>query len=176
MDNTLELSTTAILSLFETTKAQRQSFVSGVVQAMANGEVDPLKIHLQVKCMEKIIESLTSTDEKKNKDGIELAKMYRRLTLEAAEKYGAREFEFMNSKIKIGETGTKYDYSQCGDPELAVWQSHALELAEKIKARQSLLQTVPAKGMIITVEETGETATVYPPSKSSTTNIVVTLK
>lgn len=176
MDNTLELSTTSILSLFETTKDQRQDFISRVVQSVESGEVDPLKIHLQIKCMEKIIEGITSTDEKKNKDAAPLAKRYKAALVEAAEKFGAKEFEFMNAKIKIGETGTKYDYSQCGDAELAQWTAEAALLAEKIKARQELLQKTSSKGMTLVNEETGETFTVYPPSKSSSTNVIVTLK
>jgi hypothetical protein len=34
---------------------------------LENEEVEPLKVHLQVKAMEDIINSLTCTDEKKNK-------------------------------------------------------------------------------------------------------------
>lgn len=176
MEQQLELTTTSILSLFETDKSQRQTFISGVVEALEQGQVDPLKVHLQVKCMEKIIEGLTSTDEKKNKDSAAAAKRYRELVVEAAERYGTKEFEFMNAKVKIGETGTKYDYSQCNDPELVEWNKQAKELADKIKARQELLQKVGQKGMIITNEETGETFTAYPPSKSSTTNVILTLK
>lgn len=176
MDSQLELSTTSILSLFETTKEQRQDFISRVVQSVENGEVDPLKVHLQIKCMEKIIEGITSTDEKKNKEAAPLAKRYKAALVEAAEKFGAKEFEFMNAKIKIGETGTKYDYSKCGDPELAQWTAEQTALAEKIKTRQELLQKAPVKGMTLVNEETGETYTVYPPSKSSSTSLIVTLK
>lgn len=176
MDSQLELSTTSILSLFETSKEQRQDFISRVVRSVESGEVDPLKIHLQIKCMEKIIEGITSTDEKKNKEAAPLAKRFKTAVLEAAEKFGAKEFEFMNAKIKIGETGTKYDYSQCNDPELAEWTEQHAKLAEKIKARQELLQKTSAKGMTLVNEGTGETYTVYPPSKSSSTNVIVTLK
>lgn len=176
MEQQIELSTTSILSLFETDKEQRKSFVWGVVQALENGQVDPLKVHLHVKCMEKIIEGLTSTDEKKNKDTAAAAKRYRELVVEAAEKFGTKEFEFMNAKVKIGETGTKYDYSQCGDPELAEWAKQHKELSDKIKARQELLQKVSEKGMPMIYENTGEVFTAYPAAKSSTTNVIITLK
>lgn len=172
----LEMTTTSILSLFETSKEQRQDFISRVVTSVEAGDVDPLKVHLQLKCMEKIIEGITSTDEKKNKEAAPLAKRYKQAVVEAAEKFGAKEFEFMNAKIKIGETGTKYDYSKCNDPELAEWTAKATELAAKIKERQELLQKAPVKGMTILNEETGEACTVYPPSKSSSTNVIVTLK
>lgn len=137
---------------------------------LESGSVDPLQVHYQFKCIEKIIEEMTST-----KDGNEIAKRYKQLVLDAAEKYGQKEFTFSNSKIKIGEVGSKYDYSKCGDTELAEWNQQAAELKVKIDARQKMLQTVPEKGMTI-VTEAGEGITVYRPAKSSTTAVIVTLK
>ena len=49
-------------------------------------------------------------------------------------------------------------------------------VANEVKQREAFLKTVPAKGMIITDELSGETFTVYPPAKSSSTSIAVTLK
>lgn len=173
MDN---LTPTSILSLLETNKSQRQSFISNLIDSIENGNVDPLKVHFQVKCIEKILEELTNQDEKKNKDGWQIAKRYRAAVLSAAEAYGQKEFEFNGSKVKISETGTKYDYSQCNDAELSQWQTEMEFLKAKIDNRQKMLQTVSEKGMIITNEETGETNTVYPPSKSSTTFITMSIK
>jgi len=170
------LSAPAILSLFETNKEQRQLFISNLIEDLESGNTDPLKVHLQLKCIEKIIDEMTNTDEKKNKDGFNIAKRYMSLVLDAAEKYGSKEFEFNGAKIKIGEVGSKYDYSKCDDPELSAWQNQMIELKEKIDKKQKLLQFAPSKGMIITNEETGETYTAYPPSKSSTTSVIVTLK
>lgn len=161
---THELSTTSILSLFETNKDQRQSFALGVVTALDNGEVDPLKVHLQVKCMEDIIKLLNSNTN------------YKKSVLEAAETYGQKSFEFQNSKVEIKEVGTKYDFSQCSDPVLVTLHEQQKEIGEAVKARETMLKTVTAKGMIITDETTGETFTVYPPSKSSSTSVAVTLK
>ena len=62
------------------------------------------------------------------------------------------------------------------DPLLSRLYTQQSELDGKVKDRESMLKTVPQKGMIVTDEETGETFTVYPPSKSSTTNVSVTLK
>lgn len=52
---TNELTTTSLLALFETNREQRQSFITGIMESLDNGEVDPLKIHYQLKCIEKII-------------------------------------------------------------------------------------------------------------------------
>ncbi len=125
--------------------------------------------------MEKILESLTSTDEKKNKDLLPEAKRYKELVLDAAQKYGKQEFQFMNAKMKISETGVSYDYSQCGDTELAEWEVQATELKAKIDARKKMLQTISDKGMTIVTEQ-GEGITVYPPAKKSTTSVICSLK
>jgi hypothetical protein len=171
-----DLTTTSILALFETNKEQRQSFMIDLMGKLENGEVDPLKIHFHIKCIDKILDELTNTDEKKNKDGFHIAKRYKELVLDAAEKYGQKEFSYMGAKIKIGEVGTKYDYSKCNDPEILELQEKATELKEKIEKKTKFLQALPAEGVTITNEETGETYKVYPAAKSSTTFITMTLK
>lgn len=158
----MELTVISIISLFELNKVERQDFITRVVDQIDH--LDPLKLHVQVKNMEKIVEGLTE-----NQD-------YKRAVLDAAGLQGQKKFEYLNSTLEIKEVGVKYDYTQTGDLELFEWQTRSAELAEKIKQRQKLLQTVPVKGMIITNEETAETYTVYPPSKSSTTAVQCTLK
>ena len=161
---TTELTTTSILSLFETTKEQRQSFALGVIEALEQGEADPLKIHLQVKCMEDIIKLLNSNT------------IYKKSVLEAAEKYGQKSFEYQNSKVEIKEMGTKYDYSKCGDTVWQMFEQKSASAADDLKQREAFLKTVPSKGMQVLDELTGEMITVYPPSKSSTTSVAITLK
>ncbi len=166
--------TTSILSLFETTKEQRATFITDVVERLQNGEVDPLKVHLQVKAMEEIINGLTCTDEKKNKL-FTMALNYKAMLLEAAEKHG-KKFQLHNAEFSIKEVGTTYDWSKCEDPELNELLAQQEALKEKIKTKQDFLKTVPAAGLLITIEETGETIRVFPPAKSSTTSVAVSLK
>lgn len=157
-----DLTTTSILALFQTTKEERQSFTLDLISKIESGEANPLKVHLQVKCMEEIIKLLNSNT------------VYKKAILEAAEQYGQKSFDFMNSKIEIKEIGTKYDYSQCGDPVQRELAARSEEIGAELQARQKFLQTVPAKGMELKIDD--EVVTVYPPSKSSTTSIAVTLK
>lgn len=161
---TQELTTTSILSLFETTKEQRQSFVSDVIEKINSGHVDPLLIHLQVKCAEDIIKGLNGNDD------------YKKALLEASENQGQRSFVFHNAKFEIKETGVKYDFSKCEDPVLAELHKQQEELGKKVKEREAMLKTLSEKGVIVVIEETGEAVTVYPPAKSSTTSVAVTLK
>lgn len=161
---TQELTTTSILSLFETNKEQRQDFAIRVVEALDNGSVDPLKVHLQVKCMEDIIKLLNANTR------------YKGHVLDAASTYGQKSFEYQNSKLEIKEVGVKYDFSKCEDPTLISLYSKQSEIDAAIKARETMLKTIPSKGMIITDDETGETFTAYPPAKSSSTSVAITLK
>lgn len=150
-----------VLSLFDLNKEQRAELVQQTIERIANGELNPLKAHLQVKAMEDIIDQIT-------KD-----KLYRDMLLDEANKYG-KTFEYGNAKFTTKETGVRYMYDQCNDPVLAELYAANDELLEKIKARQKFLQTVPAEGMDVRVGD--ELVTVYPPAKTSTTSVTVTLK
>lgn len=161
---THDLTTTSVLALFETTKSERESFVLDVVSKIDEGHVDPLKIHLQVKCAEDIIKLLNSNNN------------YKSAVLEASQNQGEKPFQFHNAKFEIKEVGVKYDWTKCEDPILGELQSKQAVLDAEVKARQDMLKTIPQKGMICVNEETGETFTVYPPAKSSTTSVAVTLK
>lgn len=159
MDN--QLTAVGVLSLLETTKEQRESFVRSIVSALDEGTADPLKVHLQVKNTEDLIKQITS-DEK-----------YREFLLNEAGKYG-KTFDRFNAKFSVKETGTRYDYSVCGDSEIVQLQEEADKLAEKIKARQKFLQSLPPSG--VEVLQGDELVTLYPPAKTSTTSVTVTLK
>ena len=158
-----DLTTTSILALFETNKEQRQSFALDLVSKIENGEVDPLKIHLQVKAMEDIIKLLNDNT------------IYKKAILEEAEKRG-KKFSFMNAEITIKEVGVKYDFSKCNDSEWKIYDIDKRISEERLKERETFLKTIPAQGIEIMDGPTGELLTVYPPSKSSTTSIAVTLK
>jgi hypothetical protein len=149
------------LSLFETTKENRQNFVSQLIDGLNNGYADPLKIHLQVKCMEDLIKRITSSDE------------YKEYCLTEAAKYG-RSFEYHNSKFEVKEMGIKYDYTKCNDPVLWDIEVRMIELENKLKERQKFLKSVPLSGVQILSND--ELVTIYPPTKISTTSVSVTLK
>lgn len=159
-----QLTTTSILALFQTTKEQRSSFVNDILNKIDSGELNPLQAHLQIKCMEDIIEQIT------------IAPNYKHAVLEESQKYGQKEFEYHNAKISIKEVGTKYDFSNTGDTVYQMLEQQKLSAENALKERQKFLKTVPEKGMTIADDLTGEMITVYPPAKTSTTSIAVSLK
>ncbi len=159
-----QLTTTSILSLFETTKDQRASFVNDVIIKVENGEVNPLLIQLQLKCMEDIIKQITSNP------------YYKTALVDEAEKMDGKSFQFHNSKMEIKEAGVKYHFDKTNDFFLNDAEEQLKPLTESIKARQDFLKTIPKEGMEILNEQTGEMVRVYPPYKTSTTTIQVSLK
>jgi uncharacterized alpha-E superfamily protein len=150
-----------IFRLFQTTKEERSQIVTEVITRISEGTVNPLSIHLQVKCLEDMLKQLTSSKE------------YKSLVLDESEKYG-KSFEFQNAKFDIREMGVKYDFSNCNDPLLAEMEAKIEVLNKEIKSRQEFLKGVPKSGIEVVAGD--ELVMVYPPSKSSTTTVSVTLK
>lgn len=149
------------LSLFETSKTERQEFAQAVINNAKEGLLNPLKLHLQVKCLEDLIKQITSHPS------------YRELTLDEAYKYG-KSFEHYNAKFEIKEMGVKYDYSVCNDPVYNNLKSKLVLLEDEMKAREKFLKSISSEGLQTLIED--EVVTLYPPNKTSTTSISVNLK
>lgn len=162
---------TSIVALFDTNKEQRSSFVMGILKALDNGKIDPLKVHKQVKSMEQIIAMLTD-----KKDYPTTATAYNKHLLDAADKQSGKTFELYGGKWTIKEVGSKLDYSQCNDSELLTLEAAAKAATDALKERQTYLQNLPAAGIETVDKESGELITIYKPSKSSTTALTVSLK
>lgn len=159
MSNQDLMSAHSALALFETTKAQREQFAALIIDEIKEGRTDPLKVHMQLKSCEHLMESVKENPE------------YKELVLEAASKHGKR-FETYNAEFETSEAGVKWDYSQTGDTVLDELMATKAELDAKIKDRQKFLQTIPESGMAD--PENGNM--LYRASKSSTTIIKCKLK
>jgi prefoldin subunit 5 len=161
MQPNTELSATSILSLFQTTKAERQSFVAEIINKVKDGGYDPREFHYQLKCMEQIIEMI-----KENED-------YKKVLISVSEKWG-RSFQYENSKFEVKEVGVKYDFSVCNDPVMNDLIKQKEELAKSIKEREAMLKAIPESGMELLQDD--EVITIYRANKTSSTAVAVTLK
>ena len=148
------------LSLFETSKQERQNFAEQITNNLLEGLADPLKVHLQVKCMEDLIKQITSNS------------IYKDLIVTEAAKYG-KTFEHHNAKFEIKEAGVKYDYENCNDPILKDLEDKFAYLENEIKERQKFLKSIKGSVDVLFGDEL---VTLYPPVKTSTTSITVNLK
>jgi len=159
----MQLQTAENMAAFAVSKANREELAIQIVEAIDAGDLNPLDIHYQVKAMEDFIKVLTGNTR------------YKDYVLTEGMKHG-KSFEFNGSKMEIKETGVKYDYSNCGDQEWSALEVEINRRKELQKEREKFLKSVPTEGVEIVSNETGEVIKVYPPSKSSTTSIAVTLK
>jgi hypothetical protein len=169
MSNNNQL-TLANLSLLNSTKAERKAFVEEVMTQLEEGNHNPLQFHVNIKNMEGILKAFTD-----KKDSPAIAERYSKLLLDEAAKHG-KKFELYNAEFQTKEAGTVYDWSVCQDPKIEALLIEQEVLKAKIKERQEFLKTIPNEGIIVTDEQTGETITIYKPSKSSTTTVSVTIK
>ena len=163
MNDFQNISATSIVALFQTSKEERKTFVNQVVESVINGNKKALDIHLQLKAMEDIIEQIKA----------DLS--YKETLLNEAELNG-KSFEYQNAKIDIREVGTKYDFSLCNDPMYSRLKESSIKANDDLKEREKFLKSIPQKNITNIDTETGEATEIYPPSKSSTTSVVVTMK
>lgn len=129
------------------------------IQAVIEGEIDPITAHINISKMENAIKAFKANDK------------VRDITLRELSKYGKKQ-TFGDCTLEEVEAGVKYDYSACGDSELAELYKMRLMIDESIKQREAFLKTIPIKGIVN--PETGEL--VYPPLKTSKTTIKTTFK
>lgn len=147
--------------LADTNKQDRHLLVGNIVTQITEGLVDPIKVHLQVKALEDVVKQFNAND------------VYKEHLLDAAEKNG-KSFKYGNAEFSIKEMGVKYDYSNCNDPEYAEMIDKKSRLEQDIKDREAFLKTIPTTGIDLAFDD--ELITVYPPTKQSTTTVVVNLK
>lgn len=83
--------------------------------------------------------------------------------------------DYFGYKIEVGECGTKYDYSNCGDVILYNLNDELEKIQSKIKDRQEMIKTLK-EPLMIADPETGELFKVCPAIKTSTTAPKFSLK
>ena len=102
-------------------------------------------------------------------------KDYKDAVLQAAVLNG-KDFEYMSAKFNIREVGVKYDFSKCESPAYEEIMADYNDASKRKKDMEDFLKKVPHSGLDIINGVTGEVTRVYPPAKSSTTSVAVSLK
>ena len=129
------------------------------IQAVVDGEIDPITAHINVSKMEQAIKQFKA-DER-----------VRDITIRELWKYGKKQ-TFADCMLEEAEAGVRYDYSKCGDSRLEELHKMRQALDESIKEREAFLKSIPLSG--VALPDTGEV--VYPPAKTSKTIIKTTCK
>lgn len=155
--------------------ADKDYIASRIIQAVEDGEMDPLKALSGLKAIESLISTLTDKNPKTNRHADKAILLQQHIT-DAAGYYNEKKFSLYGATFTKTEVGTKYDYSQCNDAKLIELEKAAKDATDALKKRQEFLKSVDPKGLDVFDSETGETYTVYPPSKSSTSTVSVSFK
>ena len=152
-----------LIKFNHTTKEERTQVVREIFQELLEGRINPMELHIRMKCLEEVVKQLTSMP------------AYKAIVLDDAEKHG-KSFQYHNAKVDIREVGVKYDYSVCGNGALAELYEQQERLSAVIKEHETYHKALPISGVKVVFEATGEVETHYPPAKTSTTSVAVTLK
>jgi hypothetical protein len=152
-----------LIKFNHTTKEERTQLVREIFDEVLNGRINPLELHLRLKSAEEVIKQLTGMEP------------YKAILLDECLKFG-KSFNYQTAKIDIREVGVKYDYSGCGNSQLTELYEKQAAIAEHIKAREAYHRSLPTSGIQALNPATGEVETQYPPIKTSTTSVAVTLK
>ena len=92
---------------------------------------------------------------------------------EEVSKNGKEITNSSGAKIELAEVGTKYDFSQCGDPLLPQLMAKFETAKAMLDERKSYLKSIPSAGIDVLIED--EVVKLYPPSKSSSSTYKITL-
>lgn len=158
-----EESAISLLGKLPETKAEIGTFARSIREFMESGEVPDHDIFLfasRVAAIEKLVTAL--------KKDIFISDVI----LEAAERDGRKNFEEGNASFRIQETGTSYQYNECGDIEYEEIMDNYNKWADKKKNRETFLKNLTPDSEVYGKDGT----MLIPPPKSSTTKVVITLK
>lgn len=149
---------TSLLAIMPNKKEEIKTFSEMLLTQIKNGEIDPLKIHVQLKAIESVIKKVNESEQ------------YKDAIRNESEKHG-KSFSMYGAKIDLAEVGTKYDYSNCNHLEYFDICQEIERLEGKKKVIETLLKAIKeTTGMVIY----GEVRDVNPPVKSSTSSIKIT--
>jgi len=158
-----ELPTSAIgtLRLFATTQTQVDVFSDQLIEAVQNGEVNPIEILVQLKAFEKV--------------SARVLKEINANILREAGKYPGNSFEYNGNKIEKSELGVRYSFDTCNDPTHKRLLAEAVEASNKLKEREAFLKSLPGQTTIVD-DNTGEVTTISPALKQSTYGVKVSIR
>lgn len=142
------------------TKASSEGNAEMIAGLVKSGNYDALDVATKLKWMIATLE--------------QASKLIQEDAVDAIEKHSGKA-TINGAEVIKKETGTKYDYSACGDSDWNTYATAARIADEKKKDREKFLKNL-TKPITVADEETGEMITLNPPIKSSTTNIQVTFK
>ena len=152
----------SVINYNPTTKEEIAVFVDKIVSEVEIGAVNALELYIKMKAIESCFEQIQGK--------------IRESIMNEVDVYTEKEFELFGAKVSKAETGTKYDYSVSNDTYYNDLAANKKRIDTEMKEREKLIKAAPATGLEIVNPDTGEVEKIFPPIKSSSTFIKVSLK
>lgn len=146
----------SVMELLPDNRARSEKFASLLIGAAKDGEVNPLKLYVQLKYA---IESLEAAKEAILENA-----------LNERDKYPEKKLDLFGCVIEKVEAGSKYDFSTCNDGTYMCILDKFGAVQKEKKEREDYLKKIP-QGASILIEETGEV--IQAPVKSSKTTLKI---
>lgn len=148
-----------VRNFLTTTKAEIADFAESAIAKVTDGEMEASRLARFAKTLEEMAKRILTDERVKNA-------LYEEIT-----SYEGDRVTLHNAEWQVKAVGVKYDYSVCGDPEWDRLNAEIERLTEERKKVEKHLQGI-SKPMCD--PDTG--AMIYPPAKSGSEQVVITLK
>ena len=186
MNNTEQKENTLQLMTFLT--ANPIAIANTLKETLQSGEVDLLQAYVSLKKMDKVL--------KMTIDGTEGDKAMKEMFFNAVEKAkeGNKSIDIYGANLRTQATGTRYDFTECGDTVLNELYKIKAQIDESIKTREAEIKAIlPAEDNKVLgirskkiIQEGGIPMlsysddefeeTIFPPIKRSGTSVICTFK
>lgn len=159
--NDLPTHATGVMNLFSTSRTGIDVFSDQIIQAVKEGEINPLQVRIWIKTMEEIIERVKKETSENQ--------------LREADKWSEQKFQYLGATIEKADVKTEYDYSVCGDIDYELFEVALNTAKESLEDRKKFLRSLK-EPLDILDKDSGEVRTVRPPLKKSTAGLKVSIK
>ena len=135
-----------------------------LIQSIIGGEIDPLRAVAKIRFLSDMLAAALKDDRVKD------------VILNEIDKNGGKEVTAFGVKFSQKEMGVSYDYTVCQDPEYNRLATEMETLKAKMKEREKYLMGIPAEGIPMVDQETGDCYKVIRPLRRASLGYSVTFK
>ena len=135
-----------------------------LIQPIIDGEIDPLRAVAKIRFLSDMLAATLKDDRVKD------------VILNEIDKNGGKEVTAFGVKFTQKEMGVSYDYTVCQDPEYNRLAGEMETLKAKMKEREKYLMGIPAEGIPMVDQETGDCYKVIRPLRRASLGYSVTFK
>ena len=135
-----------------------------LIQPIIDGEIDPLQAVAKIRFLSDMLTAALKDDRVKD------------IILGEIDKNGGKDATAFGVKFTQKEMGVSYDYTVCGDPEYDRLAAEMEDLKARMKDREKFLMGIPAEGLPMVDQETGDCYKIIRPLRRASLNYSVTFK